>query len=146
MEDEEAPAFRLGGLTLRAFSSLGDAPYEDWLDAHARVEAPGAVVEVRGTWLRCTELASLHHDLAAMQRDLRGSAALHCLEPMLRIDMACGRRGEIAMTVGITPDLASQAHRFDFALDQTDLAPALAGLRRILRRHPPPGRAAEFGV
>jgi hypothetical protein len=137
MEDEEAPGFRLGGLTLRAFGIEGDAPYEDWIDAHARVEAPGAMVEVRGTWLRAAELGTLLHDLTVMHRDLRGTAELHCIEPMLRIDMCCGARGDIAMTVEITPDPSTQAHRFDFAIDQSDLAPALVGLRRILRRDPP---------
>ena len=80
---------------------------------------------------RAAELAGFLHDLDAMHRDLRGTAALHCIEPILRVDMACGRRGEIAMTVAITPDPPAQAHRFDFAIDQSDLSPALAALRRM---------------
>lgn len=133
MQDDDAPVLRLGGLSLRVHGPpAGTAAYEDWLDAHARVEAPGAVVEVRGNFLRVAELADLHHDLVAMHRDLRGRAALHCIEPMLRIDMSCGRRGEIAMAVEITPDPPTQAHRFEMALDQTELGPALAALRRML--------------
>lgn len=132
MGDEAAPVLRLAGLSLRVLGApAGGAAYEDWIDAHARVEAPGAAVEVRGHWLRAAELAYFLHDLEAMHRDLRGTAALHCIEPMLRIDMACGRRGEIAMTVEITPDPPTQAHRFDFAIDQSDLPPALAALRRM---------------
>jgi hypothetical protein len=135
MEDDDAPVLRLAGLSLRVFGKPGSTTaYEDWLDAHARVEAPGAVVEARGNFLRVAELADLHHDLVAMQRDLRGSAALHCIEAMLRIDLRCGRRGDIAMTVEITPDTATQAHRFDFALDHTALGPAVAALRRMLGR------------
>ncbi len=135
MQDDEAPVLRLGGLSLRVHGPpAGTLAYEDWLDAHARVEAPGAVVETRGNFLRVAELADLHHDLVAMHRDLRGTAALHCIEPMLRIDMTCGRRGEIAMTVEISPDPSTQAHRFDIALDQTVLGPAVAALRRLLGR------------
>ena len=133
MQDDDAPVLRLAGLSLRVSGPpSGTMPYEDRLDACARVEAPGAVVEARGNFLRVAELADLHHDLVAMHRDLRGRAALHCIEAMLRIDMTCGRRGDIAMTVEITPDTATQAHRFDFALDQTELGPAVAALRRML--------------
>lgn len=132
MEHDGAPVLHLAGLSLRVLGApAGAAPYEDWIDAHARVEALGAAVEVRGHWLRAAELASFLHDLEAMHRDLRGTAALHCIDPMLRIDMACGRRGEIAMTMEITPDPPTQAHRFDFAIDQSDLPPALAALRRM---------------
>lgn len=131
MEPEDAPVLRLAGLSLRVFGVAGTAPNEDWIDAHARVEAPGAVVETRGTWLRAAELASFLHDLEAMHRDLRGTAALHCIEPVLRVDMTCRQRGEIAMAVEISPDPPTQAHRFDFAIDQSDLPPALAALRRI---------------
>jgi hypothetical protein len=116
---------------LRVFGVAGTAPYEDWIDAHARVEAPDAVVEARGAWLRASELDCFLHDLDSMHRDLRGTAALHRIEPVLRVDMACGRRGEIAKAVEISPNPPTQSHRFDFAIDQSDLPPALAALRRM---------------
>lgn len=133
MEDDGAPVLRLAGLSLRLLGApAGAEPYEDWIDAHARVEAPGAMVEARGQWLRAAELGSFLHELEALHRDLRGTAALHCIEPVLRIDMACGRRGDIAMAVEITPDPPTQSHRFAFAIDQSDLPPALAALRRMV--------------
>jgi hypothetical protein len=131
-EDDAAPVLRLGGLRLSVSGVAEAAAHEDWIHALARVEAPGAVVEARGHFLTLAELKRLYDALVRMQRELRGSATLDAMEAMLRVTLTCGSRGDIALTVEISPDPATQAHRFDFALDQTALAPAVAALRRML--------------
>jgi hypothetical protein len=131
-EDDAAPVLRLGGLRLGVSGVAEAAAREHWIHALARVEARGRWSRRAGISRTLPELKRPHDALVRMQRELRGSATLDGMEAMLRVTMTCGRRGDIALTVEISPDPATQAHRFDFALDQTALAPAVAALRRML--------------
>jgi hypothetical protein len=102
----------------------------------ARVEAPGAIVEVSGPSLRNDEIARFKEQLATLDRELEGTAELSCAGPALNVKVICGRLGHVEVTVAITPDQVTQLHRLVFGIDQTYLAGALAGCRRILERFP----------
>lgn len=133
---------RIAGLSVwclrRPFADSAEAWDRDVIEAVARVEAPGAMVELRGNWLRGMELAAFTESVAAVHRDLRGSARLSCLEPGLAVTLEVGKLGHVALRVDITPDQFTQSHSFSFgALDQTDLPALLAALRALLRRVPP---------
>jgi hypothetical protein len=141
--DEAEPDLRLAGLSLWVVSRErpDDSDYWDgnWLNIRARVEDAGALVKIAGPWVRSDELADFLDQLAALYRDLKGTAELDCLEPMLRIKVTCAKRGDVEVTVEITPDPLTQAHRFTFMIDQSYLASTLAGLERLLERFPVKG-------
>jgi hypothetical protein len=59
---------------------------------------------------------------------------------MLRTKVTCAKRGDVEVTVEITPDPLTQAHRFTFMIDQSHLGTALAGLARVLERFPVKGK------
>lgn len=131
---------RIAGLTVRCLGCVApDSPDpwdRDWIEAVARVEAPGAVVELRGAWLRVAELAAFAEEVATLHRDLRGTARLRCLEPGLDVTLEAGAQGQVAMCVAITPDHLTQAHSFTFALDRSYLPGLLDALRNMLRDLP----------
>lgn len=141
--DTPGPAdLRIAGLSVwclgRPHADCPEAWDRDVIEAVARVEAPGAMVELRGDWLRGTELAAFAEGIAAVHRDLRGSARLACLEIGLAVTLEVSRLGHVAVRVAITPDQFTQSHTFSFFdLDQTDLPALLAALRALLRRFPP---------
>lgn len=134
-------ALRTAGLTIeglrRAAPDSADAWDRGWIEAVARVEAPGAVVELRGPWLRGVELAAFAKAVAVLHRDLRGSAHLDCLEPGLDVTLRAGTLGQVTMHVAITPDHLTQSHSFIFAPDQSDLPALLDSLRAMVRHFPP---------
>jgi hypothetical protein len=140
MNDE--PDVRLGALSLwgrsRQFDASDDYWDGNWIDVRARIDAPGARVETSGPWLRSDEIAAFTKELAALHRDLKGSAELHCMEQVLNVKMVCGVRGEIDVSIELTPD-HSQSHRFEFVLDQSYLEATLAGCRQLLERFPVKG-------
>lgn len=139
------PDLKLAGLSVwvhgREFENADDFWDGNWLNITARVVAPGAQVEAVGPWLRTNEVAAFLEELALVDRDLRGRAALRCLEPTISAEIECGERGQIAVRVELTPDQLAQQHRFDFELDQTYLRDVLAGCRRILDSYPVRGRS-----
>jgi hypothetical protein len=120
----------------REFPDKEDYWDGNWLRAVARAEAPGAQVTVEGPWLRNTEVAKLLERLVALHSTLTGSAELGRLEPQLHVTVECNKLGHVTIAVEITPDHLSQAHRFQFSTDQTFLAPAISGCRRLLQRFP----------
>jgi hypothetical protein len=143
----EEPDLTLSGLSIwarsREFSESDDYWDGNWINIRARVEAPGAVVETSGPWIRSDEIAAFAMELAALHRDLRGTAALQCTEPMLSAKIAVGVRGEVEVIIEITPDHLTQSHRFEFAIDQSYLGATLSGCRRLLERFPVKGSPAD---
>jgi hypothetical protein len=100
------------------------------------VKTPGSRVEVVGSVLRIDEIATFTRQLEALYRDLTGTAELECLEPALRVKVACGPAGHIQVIVDITPDHLNESHEFRFAIDQTYLPATLAGCKRLLDLFP----------
>lgn len=134
------PDICLAGLSLwvgsREFEALDDYWDGNWLVVRGRVEAPGAVVEAKGSWLRSDEIERFADKLMTLHRDLKGSAELQCLEPTLNAKVVCGARGQIEVIVEFTPDHLTQSHRFEFAIDQSYLVATLQGCQRVLERFP----------
>ena len=139
----EGPDLTLAGLSIwarsREFSQSDDYWDGNWIDILARVEAPGSFVETSGPWLRSDEIAAFANELTVLHRDLRGTAELQCMEPMLSAKVVVGLRGEVEVTIEITPNHLTQSHRFEFAIDQSYLGETLSGCRRLLERFPVKG-------
>ncbi len=138
--DGEEPDLKLAGLSLwvlaRQYPDSADYWDGNWLDVVARVEASGAFVETRGSFLRNDELAAFVVQLERVQRDLTGDAELACMEPNLHVKVRCVSMGRIEMVISITPDHRAQSHAFTFEIDQSYLTSTLRECRRILARLP----------
>ena len=119
----------------RQWPEAGDAGDADWLVAHARAEAPGAVVEVEGPWLRGADLASFLDQLAALRAGDRDAAELDSTDPGLRLVVTRAGRG-FDLTVDITPEHLTQRHRFEREGDASDLPRIAGAVRRLLERFP----------
>lgn len=143
----EEPDLKLAGLSLwataREFEGSDDFWDGNWLSVRARVEASGAYVETIGPWVRNDELARFSDQLAIVVRDLKGTAELDCIEPMLSAKVEIGARGEVTVTVEITPNHLTQRHWFEFAIDQSYLTETLSGCRRLLKRFPVRGESGQ---
>jgi hypothetical protein len=134
------PDLKLEGLSIwalsRQFPNSEDYWDGNWITIHARVEAPGARVDLRGPWLRSDEVEGFLDRLETLNNELKGVAELACMEPMLNVRVTCGSLGHIQVVVEITPDHLTQSHRFEFSSEQTYLASALRGCRNILAKYP----------
>jgi len=134
------PDLKLDGFSLwvfgRQFPDASDYWDGNWLNVRARVETPGAVVEVQGPIVRAPELAKFVKQLETLHTNLVGEAALRCMEPNLQVAIRVNSLGHIRIKVMITPDHMTESHEFSFDLDQTYLGPFLAGCRSVLSRWP----------
>jgi hypothetical protein len=134
------PDLKLGGFSLwvfgRQFPEATDYWDGNWLNVRARVEAPGAVVEVDGPFVSVPELASFAKQLEALHATVVGEAGLRCLEPNLEIAIRPGSRGNVVAKIMVTPDHMTQSHEFEFDLDQSYLGPFLDGCKHVLSRWP----------
>ena len=141
----EEPDLRLAGLSLWATAREFEHSYDfwdgNWLSVRARVEASGACVETTGPWVRNDEIERFSNQLAIVVKDLEGTAVLDCMEPTLSAKVEMGARGDVTVTVEITPDRFSQRHWFEFHLDQSYLAETLSGCHRVLKRFPVRGKS-----
>jgi hypothetical protein len=120
----------------REFPSSGDRWDGSWLDVEARVEAQGATVEVRGSFLRDSDIGEFCKELEQLTATLSGKAHLKCLEPNLDVTLLGDTLGHITAKILISPDHLTQSHEFIFALDQTHLNPLIAACKKILARYP----------
>ena len=136
----EGPDLRLGGLSLwirrRQYPDAADYWDGNWLDSLAVMQAPGARVEIHGPFIHASEIASFAQELSRLDETLQGEARLGRIEPQLEVVMRIDPLGHVAVTLEITPDPFSQAHRFEFELDQTYIGPLRASCRTILERFP----------
>jgi len=134
------PDIVMAGLSLwiRKRTHLNSNNYWDgnWLDISACATAPGARVEIAGALLCSSDIARFLAQLETLYRDLSGTAKLGDDEPTIMAEMACDRLGHIKLTVNITPDLVTQAHRFYFDLDQSHLPAIMADCQRAMERFP----------
>ncbi|HEX8364718.1 MAG TPA: hypothetical protein VF603_05475 [Allosphingosinicella sp.] len=134
--EPDEPDLRLGGFSLwirhRQFPDAADYWDGNWLEARAVMEAPGARVEIHGPFIHASEITAFAQELSRLDETLQGEARLGRIEPHLEVVMRIDGLGHLAVIVDITPDPFSQAHRFEFALDQTYLAPLRAACGTIL--------------
>ena len=134
------PDLKIEGLSIwaleREFPLYIDFWDGNWIIIHARAEAPGSVVNIYGAYLRSEEVQAFLTQLEILDRDLSGQAELACMEPMLQVKVIAQPRGQLKITVQITPDIGTQKHEIDFASDQTIIKHAIAGCRAILTEFP----------
>lgn len=144
MNEDDEPDLSLAGPGLWVFSRQfpGNADYLDgnWLVARARVDAPGAHVEVSGPWLRTEYVEEFVTQLEAIETTHKGEATLTSLEPALEVVIRCETLGHVKVAISITPDYVNQSHRFTFDVDQTFIRPLLNSCRRILTGYPLVGK------
>jgi hypothetical protein len=141
------PDFKFGGLSLwalsRQFPQSDDYWDGNWIYTYASAEAPGARIETQGPFLRSDEIECFLGELTRLNQNLEGRAELNCMEPDLRVEVACGSMGSVEVIVEITPDHVTQSHRIVYALDQTYLGLAMGGCRSILTKYPIRNAAAQ---
>lgn len=120
----------------RQFPQATDHWDGNWLNIIAHCAGGGAAVTVSGPILHLGELAVLRKGLAEMDEIVGGTAALPCMEPNLRLDLACGATGHVRVTCQITPDDLAQSHSFTFEIDQSYLGALVRQCDHILKEHP----------
>ncbi|GAA0217792.1 hypothetical protein QOZ96_003396 [Brevundimonas nasdae] len=137
-EPDTEAHLKLGGLSIwvdgREHPHSDDGDDGNWLIIYARVEAPGALVELSGPWLRRDEVAAFLQQVEAMSENLSGKAELYPVEPAIKAVLEIDVRGQIALVVEATPDHMTQSHRFRFELDQSYLPVIVRQCRGILFR------------
>src|SRR5262245_32494289 len=134
------PDIKFAGFSLwvlnRQFPARNDYWDGNWLNVRVRVEARGAAVEVCGPILHAPEIKRFLDELGRLNSQLKGEAALHCMEPNLDVVIQGDARGHLLATIMITPDQMTQSHRFIFSADQTFLSPMIVSCKRILSSWP----------
>jgi hypothetical protein len=134
------PDLRLAGFSLwidgREFPDATDFWDGNWLAVRARMEANGARIECEGSILRTTDIEEFRNQLAAMAETLKGEAALMPLEPELKLVFRMQTRGQVEVTIEITPDHLTQRHAFILDSDQSYLPALVASCDAILARFP----------
>ncbi len=139
------PAFKLAGFCVwvfgREFEAAEDYWDGNWLRVLAHCGAQGAEVRVSGPILHLSEIRRWLDKLLPLQKTLKGSAELSCLEPYLRGKLSI-KGGRSTFMLGITPDHLTQRHKFKFEVDQSHLCAFIADLERVLVEYPLRGRRA----
>lgn len=120
------PALRIAGFQLwihtRPHSVSREDPYDCWLAVTAHCGAAGSSVWTFGENLLLTEIEAFGDACASLARRERSTAALAPLEPGLDILLeSVDGSGHVRLRVEITPDPHTQAHSFEFDIDQTYL-------------------------
>ncbi|HEY2408012.1 MAG TPA: hypothetical protein VGI10_18520 [Polyangiaceae bacterium] len=120
----------------REFPDATDYWDGNWLQAVARCSQRGATVCATGPILRTDEIREFCDQCASLQANLAGDAKLTCMEPYLRVELAGNARGQIAVTITLTPDHLVQRHEFRDQSDQSYLPLIVTACRRVLARFP----------
>jgi glutathione S-transferase len=145
------PDLQVAGLQVWAHAQPlagSNEPYDaDWLTVTAHCGASGASVWVRGEILTASALERLARECDELYERLEGQAWLAADEPALSVVFAASdRSGHVSMIVEITPDHLTQAHRFEFDLDQSYLPAVARQCRTLLARFPNPHAHGERAV
>jgi hypothetical protein len=106
------------------------------LNVAARVDAPGAWVEARGSFLRTNEISHFANEADQLHATLQGTATLDCMEPELRVSLEAMGHGQIAMTIDLTGDNTGQSHQFRSTINQSYLPALIASCEAIFRDYP----------
>jgi hypothetical protein len=143
-EPSEPPDLQVAGLRLwvhgRQFPMADDYWDGNWLHVTVHCAAPGASVWVSGPLIHLSEIAHFVRGVEVMHTSLQGEATLPRMEPEFTVTLTAQGRGHITMVVRLTPDHLSQAHRFTFALDQSDVPLVIASCRTLLQQYPIKGQ------
>ena len=130
------PSIRLCGFQIwvhgRQFPDRHDFWDGNWLRVTAHCGASGASVFSTGAILHLGELHDWRDRLKILKHKNIGEANLACIEPYLSVTLKAGTLGHIVVEVSLTPEHLTQRHWFQFALDQTYLAPLLGQLDSLL--------------
>lgn len=141
---ERAPDLTISGLRLwvhgRQFPASDDYWDGNWVVVTAECQYPQSLVRAGGPIVHLSEVASLLEGCQAIYQTLRGTAALACMEPNLRVELAMDALGHVKAVVALTPDHMTEEHTFRSELDQSYLPPIIAECRSILERFPLKGR------
>lgn len=144
------PDLKVAGFQLwvheRQFSESQDYYDGNWLCVTAHCGAAGASAWVQGAILTVIDIASFGERCAALLNGKTKSAALHPLEPELKLLLeAVDRLGHIRVRVDITPDTLVQAHHFEFEIDLSYLPGIIAQCSAIVRNYPIRGQRIGQG-
>lgn len=141
------PDLKFEGLSLwvrgRATPDASDYWDGNWLTVRATMQVGQSSVTTEGPILMTTDFERFRGDLARMHETLTGEASLSGYEPNLKVTLRASSLGQIGGEVEITPDYASEFHRFDVGLDQTHLPPLIAACEKIVERFPVIGSPAS---
>lgn len=134
------PDFRIGRLALwvqgwerEEAANVHDA---NWLRITAWYAAKGARVLLSGGSLMTFDLEKWLEQLGGLELRRSGTAILAPIEPHLRVELTAESLGHLALEVEITPDPASQDHRFREQLDPSILPERIRELAEICRKFP----------
>jgi hypothetical protein len=135
-----APDVELAGLQLWVhgyqFPEATDAWDGNWLRVTAHCGAQGASVWTDGAILETVSFLRFRRELADLYQTLNGQAELSSYEPNLVATVrAASSAGQLSFRVDITPNHLSQAHWFEYEIDQSYLPPVAAACDRLLARY-----------
>jgi hypothetical protein len=86
--------------------------------------------------VRTDELQRFAEGCAHLHESLAGSVLLDTMEPNLKVALSGNGRGQIHVSLSLTPDHLIQRHSFEDEIDQTELAQIIASTRAVLRAFP----------
>ena len=133
------PEIKLAGLQIwingRQFPDEDDYWDGNWLNVTAHCKSNNAGVWVRGNLIHLSEIDYLKTSTEKLYKDLKGKAALPCIEPELSMELEAQSLGKIEMVVEITPDHRYQKHQFLFEIDQSYLPPLISSCKTILKEY-----------
>ncbi|MCU0224951.1 MAG: hypothetical protein MUF27_12980 [Acidobacteria bacterium] len=145
------PDLKVAGFQLwvhgRQFPDAEDYYDGNWLRVTAHCGASGASVWAQGAILTVTDIAGFGDQCAAMLSGGTNTAALDPLELELKVSLeAADGLGHVRAQVELSPDHLLQAHRFEFAVDQTYLPGIIRQCAEIVEEHPIRGQQDREGV
>ena len=97
---------------------------------------PGAWIRTEGKNLHLSELREFLTDIEQLESTLQGRAELDCMEAHLTVELVMGKRGDVDLSISLTPDTERQKHRFLDEIDQSYFPKIASAWRAILTKYP----------
>ncbi len=140
MVEERKPDIAVGGLSIwinhRQFETSTDFWDGNWVYAKAEFKSPDSWVRVTGSFLHLSDILHWLPELESMNKDLKGKATLHPMEPNLSVTMEMDSTGHIDVKVEITPDFIYERHEFNLQIDQSHLPKLIQDIKDLQSRLP----------
>ena len=131
----------------RQFPEAEDYDDGNWLYVTAHCSASCASVWAQGAILMVMDIVGFGAGCATLLSRDATSAALDPLEPELKLSLtAVDDLGHLRAEVEITPDHLTQAHRFEFEVDQSFLPGIIRQCSAIVQEYPIRGQRGSGGV